>query len=558
MNLKMPIGIENFGELIRDGYYFVDKTDFLRQLIDKHSKVTLITRPRRFGKTLTLSMVDWFFSIEKKEKSRDLFQHLEIAKSGTKYMAQCGQYPVLFISLKNIGGMTWQNMLDSFRIWISTWCSEHRYLLEQILDPGLQQRFQNLLMQTGGQEEMATALYLLMILLFHYYHKPVIVLIDEYDAPIEMAWENGFYKECITFMRQFLGSVLKTNEYLDFALLTGVLRVAKESIFSGLNNFRNCSVLDKKYSEIFGFTSEEVKTMLQSLGFVQKMPEVKSWYDGYRIGGQEIYNPWSVLSYIDHECIPKPYWVRTSANGVLKQLLMGADPLQITSIQRLLYNETIDVTIDESVIYPELDQDPSALFTLLLTTGYLTAENADPILDDRYSLKIPNKEIRKLYSNEILNYLAKGLNKNTFDTLFMFLFQGNAEQFSWQLQKILRQFVSTYDAANKESFYHGFMLGITALFLGSEYLVESNRESGYGRFDLAIFPKDTTKAGVILEFKAVASEAELRQKAEEAREQIEDRAYSTEFEKRGIRNVWKYGIAFCGKKVTVVTNNKSK
>lgn len=550
---QMPIGIEDFKQLIDKNYYFVDKTGFIRQLIDGHSAVTLITRPRRFGKTLTLSMLDWFFSMEKEEKSRLLFQNLAINQAGDSYLKYRGQYPVLFISLKNIQALTWKEMVEVFRTQISNWYANQNHLLENnSIQESFKVRFRNLLFQKAGLSEMANSLYLLLAMMHQYYKKPVILLLDEYDAPIQQAWNEGFYADCITFMRQMLGSALKTNDDLEFAVVTGVLKVAKESIFSGLNNFKTCSVLDKKYSDVFGFTRQEMEKMLQDLQLTDKMPELQSWYDGYRLGNQEIYNPWSVLNYIDNDCTAKPYWVRTSGNGILKLLLNQADPVQTRMVENLLQGKSVEVTVDESVIYPELGNDPSALFTMLLMTGYLTVESQDAFIDDRYSLKIPNKEILKLYNTEILNYLAKGINKNTFDNLFMFLFRGDGEQFSWQLQRILRQFVSTYDTANKESFYHGFMLGMTALFLGSTYTVESNRESGYGRFDLAIFPKESAQAGVIMEFKAASDEARLEEKAEEALKQIETRAYRTEFTKRGITKIWKYGIAFCGKKVCVM------
>lgn len=317
MMQQMPIGIEDFKQLIDKNYYFVDKTGFIRQLIDGHSAVTLITRPRRFGKTLTLSMLDWFFSMEKEEKSRLLFQNLAINQAGDSYLKYRGQYPVLFISLKNIQALTWKEMVEVFRTQISNWYANQNHLLENnSIQESFKVRFRNLLFQKAGLSEMANSLYLLLAMMHQYYKKPVILLLDEYDAPIQQAWNEGFYADCITFMRQMLGSALKTNDDLEFAVVTGVLKVAKESIFSGLNNFKTCSVLDKKYSDVFGFTRQEMEKMLQDLQLTDKMPELQSWYDGYRLGNQEIYNPWSVLNYIDNDCTAKPYWVRTSGNGI--------------------------------------------------------------------------------------------------------------------------------------------------------------------------------------------------------------------------------------------------
>ena len=549
---KMPIGIDDFQKIRDEHYYFVDKTDFIRQLIDEHSAVTLITRPRRFGKTLTMSMLEWFFSIEKEAQSRHLFDGLAVEQAGAEYMAHRGQYPVLFLSLKDFSCRSWPDMLEMWAEYLQALFLQHTQLRNrEKVQPELIENFQDIVTKKANKAALANALALLLRMMYQYYGKKVIVLIDEYDAPIQQAWECGFYEDCIAFMRQFLGSVLKSNSNLEFAVLTGVLRVAKESIFSGLNNFDVCSVLSSRYSDVFGFTSQEVQELLTVLHFQDHLQELKYWYDGYRIDGSEIYNPWSVINYVSHDCQARPYWVRTSGNGILRSLLAHADAQRIKQIHVLLEGSSIRVTLDESVIYPEIGKNQAALFTLLLTTGYLTVEKVLSLSDNRYSLCIPNVEIQKLYSTEILNTLAQDINKNTFDDLFDYLLDGEAENFALQLQQILKAVVSVYDAANKESFYHGFMLGMTALFLGKDYTVESNRESGYGRFDLAIFPKEAGRAGVIMEFKVAANEGEMEEKAKEALQQIEDREYITEFQKRGIKEVWKYGIAFCGRKIVV-------
>ena len=551
----MPIGVEDFKKLRDKNYYFVDKTYFIQQFLDNHGDVTLITRPRRFGKTLTLSMMDWFFSIQKQKESKGLFDALAISRAGEEYMGQQGQHPVIFFSLKdikNIAWKSWAEMLDYIRVSFSFSFAEYQDVIENCTLAGEKRLLVRVLSQEASVNELSLSLVSLMRAMQSYYGKKVILLLDEYDVPIQQAWEGGYYEPCIGFMRQFLSPALKTNDSLDFAILTGVLRVAKESIFSGLNNFKLCSILDGRYSDVFGFTAEETENLLAKLHLSDKMLEVQSWYDGYRIGGQEMYNPWSVLNYIDNDCMPRPYWVRTSENGILKSLLENPNPLQITALQDLVEKKTIEVTLNESIVYPDIQADASALFTLLLTTGYLTVVKVMPELDDRYLLRIPNLEIRKLYHTEILDYIVQGAHKNVFDNLFIFLLKGDAERFSWQLKDILQKFVSTWDTANKESFYHGFMLGMSVLFLNQDYVVESNRESGYGRFDLAIFPKDATKSGVIMEFKAAVREDELENKAQDALQQIADKKYDTEFTKRGIRKVWKYGIAFYGKQVCVM------
>ena len=551
MNVRMPIGVDDFKEL-RENYYFIDKTDFIRQLIDDHSKVTLITRPRRFGKTLTMSMLEYFFSIDKKEESKDLFHGLAVEKAGVSYMKHRGVYPVIFISLKDGQSPSWEQMLNFFRLFLRRLYLQYAYLMKaDTLDDCMKEDYYRIVNRQADQTEMAFALTRLMEMIQAYYGQPVILLLDEYDAPIQYAWDHGYYDQCIGFMRQFLSSALKTNRALNFAVLTGVLRVAKESIFSGLNNLSVCSVLTRKYSNILGFTPAETAVMAEDLGVEKKLPELRQWYDGYRFGTDDIYNPWSVINYMDNECTPMPYWVHTSGNYILKQLLSHADCLRIKELQGLLDGKTVTVSLNETVIYDQIEKDASALYTLLLTTGYLTIESASPTTYNRYSLRIPNEEIKQVYGQEILNTIAVGADRNTFDTLFDALFSGQEKDFEGRLQQILLRFASTYDTANKESFYHGFMLGISALFLDKQYIVESNRESGYGRFDIAIFPKDTQKAGVILEFKAADRTESLEEKAGEALRQIQDKQYEAEFAKRDIASLWKYGVAFCGKQVYV-------
>lgn len=551
MNVRMPIGVDDFKEL-RENYYFIDKTDFIRQLIDDHSKVTLITRPRRFGKTLTMSMLEYFFSIDKKEESKDLFHGLAVEKAGVSYMKHRGVYPVIFISLKDGQSPSWEQMLNFFRLFLRRLYLQYAYLMKaDTLDDCMKEDYYRIVNRQADQTEMAFALTRLMEMMQAYYGQPVILLLDEYDAPIQYAWDHGYYDQCIGFMRQFLNSALKTNRALDFAVLTGVLRVAKESIFSGLNNLSVCSVLSRKYSNILGFTPAETAVMAEDLGVEKKLPELRQWYDGYRFGTDDMYNPWSVINYMDNECTPMPYWVHTSGNYILKQLLSHADCLRIKELQGLLDGKTVTVSLNETVMYDQIEKEASALYTLLLTTGYLTIESASPTTYNRYFLRIPNEEIKQVYSQEILNTVAVGTDRNTFDTLFDALFSGQEKDFEDQLQQILLRFASTYDTANKESFYHGFMLGISALFLDKQYIVESNRESGYGRFDIAIFPKDTQKAGVILEFKAADRTESLEKQADEALQQIQDRQYEVEFAKQEIASVWKYGVAFCGKQVCV-------
>lgn len=549
MKWQMPIGVDNFFDIRSKHYYFVDKTDFIRQLIDGHSAVTLITRPRRFGKTLTLSMLEHFFSIEKEAQSRRLFDGLAIEGAGAAYMAHRGQYPVLFLFLKDLKDLTWPQMLQSLSSWISYWFIDHEYLAESpAVNPDLRRRFLALKQQGAGQNEMQLALTLLVKMMHQHFGKPVILLLDEYDAPIQQAWEHGFYTECIAFMKQFLGSVLKGNRDLDFAVLTGVLRVAKKSIFSDLNNLDVCSVMDAAYRDVIGFTPQEVAQMAEDLSMTTALPALKAWYDGYLFGGAEIYNPWSIVNFFRHGDV-RDYWVNTSGNGIIREMLRHVTAETETDLLSLLQGRHVTALIREGVIYEDIGRDTDALYTMLLTTGYLTAVSRKRGIGGiRCELVIPNREVQDVYRFEILDKMRGRFSVSRLETMFDDLLSGNGNAFSELLGGYLRDMVSVYDTANKESFYHGFVLGMTALFV-SDYIIESNRESGYGRFDLAIIPKDVSKAGVIMEFKVASREADMAAKAKEALQQIEEREYVTEFRQRGIQRVWKYGIAFCGKKI---------
>ena len=550
MNKAMPIGVDDFKK-VREDYYFVDKTDFIRQLIDTHSAVTLITRPRRFGKTLTLSMLEYFFSIDRKKESQGLFSGLSVEKSGTAYMNHLGAHPVIFLSLKNVSGDTWESIVKSLGFALADLYRGFNYLAQSAdVDDSLKIYLQKVIYEKATQDELAVSLLRLTTMLHQHYGKPVILLIDEYDAPIQQAWEQGFYEECIRFMRQFLGSALKTNASLDFAVLTGVLRIAKESIFSGLNNLDVCSVMTDQYSDVFGFTADEVSDIASALQCRHMLPEIQAWYDGYRFGKADIYNPWSVINFFDKQTLAD-YWVNTSGNAILRQLMKQTDAEQKESLLSLLHGDSVTAVIREGVIYDDIGENPDALYTMLLTTGYLTAIHKQSTFGGQLCrLVIPNREVKDAYRAEVLERMRGRLAASSLLLMMEDLVAGHIVPFSKTLERYIAYLVSSYDAANKESFYHGFLLGMTALFV-PEYIVESNRESGYGRFDIAIFPKDTSKSGVLMEFKAADSESQLEDKAEEALRQIEEKQYGTEFEKRGISKVWKYGIAFCGKQIHV-------
>lgn len=553
MKWNMPIGVDNFKK-VKEQYYFIDKTDFIRQFLDFHKDVTLFTRPRRFGKTLTMSMLDYFFSIDKKEDSKDLFKDTKISQAGPKYTAEQSKYPVIFLSLKDCADLTWNDMLEQFKGLIQREYQKHRYLLDSdALYPEEKEQVRRFIQGTGSRVEYQQSLWLLTMYLERYFCVKPIILIDEYDAPLQAAYSHGFYDEGIAFFRRFFSMVLKGNDSLRFAILTGVLRIAKESIFSGLNNLDVCSVLSTAYGDVFGFTEAEVQLLLGDTGYSGKMDEVKAWYDGYSIGGVDMYNPWSVLQYIDKGGEPAPYWVNTSGNDILHELLRQVSSQRIQSLQQLLEGKTIQTAIDEGVIYKTIGSNDAALYTMMLMTGYLKAVRKETTDSGVivYDVKIPNEEITRLYRREILDSAVDGVHINQYMSFQEALIHGNGREAKERLQDILSKMVSFYDTGRTERFYHGLVLGLTSLLEGPAYHVVSNRESGYGRFDVAIFPTNQKRAGVIMEFKVASSENDLSRKATEALQQIEEKKYAAEFTNLGIQTVWKYGIAFCGKTVLI-------
>ena len=552
MRRAMPIGVDDFSELITKNYCFVDKTRFIKEILEGHSKVTLITRPRRFGKTLNLSMLRYFFSIENGAKNRELFTGLDIERAGEKYMAQQGSRPVVFLSLKEIQGPDYALMQESMQEMLRGLYGQFRYLLDS---PALAEDdklfFKRIIDKSANRGESQMSLKLLLFMLCKHHGREAVLLLDEYDAPIISAWERGYYDECIDFMRGFLSGALKTNEALDFAVLTGVTRVSKESIFSGLNNLRVCSVLSERYSDIFGFTQEEADRLLSVCGLEARSADLKKWYDGYLFGSTEIYNPWSVISFIDNDCKFQPYWLNTSGNSILKALLARIDARKEADLLGLLQGKTLSTPIRENIVYADLNSDRSNLYMLLLTAGYLKAVKTwkDEYYEDWVALQIPNLEIRRAYSLEVMENIVPHQGQIVLMDMMEAMTGGRGEDFAKYLAELLRDFVSFHDSShNPESFYHGLLLGLS-VWLEGRYRVVSNRESGYGRFDIAFFPVKENLPGVILELKTVKEEAEMEQASQVALAQIEEKDYPAELSRQGVRSVWKYGIAFCGKKM---------
>lgn len=552
LNRNMPIGVDDFKEA-RENYYLVDKTDFIRQLIDGHSRATLITRPRRFGKTLAMSMLDYFFSIEKKDETQHLFDGLAIDRAGEDYMAHRGAYPTIFLTLRGIKQPTFAEMLRNLSDTIGELYLSHEVAIRRAtLRRADEEYIERVMDYKSDKLDLEQSLLKLCRFLKQAYGRPVILLLDEYDVPIQHSWECGYYDESIAFMKNFLGNVLKGNPYLDFAIITGVLRVGKESIFSDLNNLDVCSVLSNIYSDVFGFTYAEVQTIARDLGCSDQLPVLKSWYDGYRFGDDDIYNPWSVVNFFRNENQPKAYWGNTSSNGLLQEILPEARQRRLQEMKTLLQQGTVWTPVNERIVYSDVRRDDLALYTLLLMTGYLTVvgemqDDNEPV----YELRIPNKEVRSLYANEILNRIAAGVGRKDFANMRRSLITGQTQEFEYELQQILCGMVSMYDTANKESFYHGLMLGLVAMLYGGSYQVDSNRESGYGRFDLALTPRDKSYPGVIMEFKVAETPDSMEAKAQEALQQIEEKAYAANLINAGVKDIWCYGISFCGKQVHI-------
>ncbi len=550
MHTSMPIGIDDFAK-VRSDYYFVDKTAFLGAFLKNHAQVTLFTRPRRFGKTLTLSMMRYFLDIEGAEEHRPLFDGLSIA-GDPDATAEQGTRPVLFLTLKGWKGLTWDILQVRVRQQIGDLFSAHDVLLADDLKAYDRRKFQEILDRTGDFAALSDALAFLLRLMEAHYGKKPVLLLDEYDVPIQSAWEHGYYDEAIDFFREFYSAALKTNLSLDFAVMTGVLRIAKENIFSALNNLKVDSVLQMQYSEAFGFTLAEVERMAGELGHPDKLQELRYWYDGYRFDGHEIYNPWSVVNYFDRACTPAAYWVNTSGNAILAELMKSADRAHFETLDTLLRGGTVSAFLEEGVIYSDIGEDQDALYTMLCTTGYLTIDHTDSVAGEtEYVLRLPNREMRTLFRQEIVKRYQKGFGKSALVALMRALLRGDAERVQYGFESYLEKLASFYDTAKgNEAFYHGFVLGMTAILVPA-YDVRSNRESGRGRYDLAAIPLEKGRSGFLLEFKTAASAEELEAKAQEALAQIEEKDYLADFRTRGVENVHRYGIAFCGKKVQV-------
>lgn len=544
----LPIGISDF-KLATTDYYYVDKTLLIRDFLDSKPLVSLFTRPRRFGKTLNMDMLRVFFEKTEEDNAKH-FQDKLIWQCGKEYTAYQGQYPVIFLTFKDVKYSSWEETLDKICKLISTEYQRHIELqASSQLNAYEIEQFSKIANGTAKTVDFEAALGTLSLLLSKHYSKKAIIIIDEYDTPIQQGHTSGFYSEIIGFMRNFFSSGLKDNSHLAYGFLTGILRVAKESIFSGLNNLKIHSLLDDAFSQYFGFTKEEVIEMLRYYNAEDKYQEVCNWYDGYLFGKSEIFNPWSVINYISDECFPKAFWQSTSSNDVIGDIISAATPEVTENLHKLLCGECITTYIDTSVIYPEVHDNPYSVYSFLLIAGYLRVSAVYPQYDGNFmcDVSIPNKEIAFVYEKEVLN-------KTNQNGVAISIQQAMFSHDGVKLEQLINQFmmnsIASIDGAN-EGFYHGMMLGLCAV-LRNRYQIKSNRESGLGRFDVMLIPHSKSMPGFIYEFKFTRDEhVDLEALAEEALTQIEEKKYETELLEVGVEAIRKIGIAFRGKTAVV-------
>ena len=542
---NVPIGIDSFKKIIEEEYCYVDKTYLIEDIVEKGALVNLLPRPRRFGKTLTISMLENYFNIKKKEENKDLFKGLKIEEASSKVKEMQGKYPIISLNLKMVKDLTWEDEFNLLKNLLSTLYKQN-IEVKAVLDEDELNEYISIEKKTATRDSYQLSLKKLSQYLMRYYKQPVIILIDEYDAPIENGFINGFYDDVINFMRNFLGEALKTNDNLKFACLTGILRVSKESIFSGLNNIRIYSILDKQYSEYFGFLPQEVDILLDEYG-IENKEEVKKWYGGYNFGGTEIYNPWSILNVLDNKKI-QPYWVNTGGTALLEDMLNNASGDVKKDLEDLIEGKLVESALNENIVYSEISASRENILNFLLMCGYLTVEKTwlqvDTIMG---KLKIPNMEVGVAFKTIVRRWFEENKARKEVVDFQKAILENDKELAEIILNQLMLKSISYFD--NVENFYHGFVLGLL-VDMGEKYIVESNRESGYGRYDMKIEKRDGT-LGIILEFKTVQDEDKMEEMALKALEQIEQKEYYNDMKKRGVTNIFKYGIAFNNKKVVM-------
>lgn len=557
---SLPIGISDYVRA-QSEYYYVDKTMMIKEFLDRKPLVSLFTRPRRFGKTLNMDMLRVFFEISEDDTSR-YFKDKAIWKCGEEYQSHQGKYPVIFLTFKDVKFDTWEATIGKIRGLVQEEYGRHQEIIDSDKISAYEKKyFEKMLDGTANEVELTSALDKLSKMLDAYYGKAPVIIIDEYDTPIQEGYAKDFYEEIIGFMRNFFSGAFKDNKNLSFGFLTGILRIAQESIFSGLNNLTVNSVMDDEYDRYFGFTSEEVEIMLGYYGVPEKKAELAEWYDGYLFGNEEIYNPWSVINYISRDCKPQAYWVNTGKDEILDDVLKNATDDISESLYSLLQGKRVIAKIDQNVVYRSLAEDPANIYSLLLVAGYLKTPQKELQADGSYlcEVSIPNKEIAAVYKSEILSHLLQvgAITRTTANKIAESLYANDFVKLEHAIGEYMDEAISFYDAG-AEGFYHGLVLGLIAM-MDNQYKIKSNRESGDGRYDICMFPRDERYPGIIMElkWKKNLGKDALDKLADEALYQISDRRYDVQMARDGIKKILKIGIAFSGKSVCVESENSN-
>lgn len=551
---SLPIGISDYVRA-QSEYYYVDKTLLIKEFLDQKPLVSLFTRPRRFGKTLNMDMLRVFFEISDEDTSV-YFKDKAIWKCGDEYRSHQGKYPVIFLTFKDVKFASQEATIDKIRDLLQAEYGRHQELLKsKKIAKYEKEYFARILNGSATEVDLTSALEKLSKMLTEHYEKSPVIIIDEYDTPIQEGYSKDFYDEMVGFMRNFFSGAFKDNKNLSYGFLTGILRIAQESIFSGLNNLTVNSVMDEAYDSYFGFTDSEVHEMLEYYGLTDKETELKDWYDGYLFGSTEIYNPWSVINYISRGCIPQAYWVNTGKNEVLEDVLKAATDDITERLYALLQGERVIARIDQSVVYRSLSEDPANIYSLLLMAGYLKTPAKELQADGSYlcEVSIPNREIAVVYKSEILSHLLQigVITRTTANKIAESLYTNDFKKLQQAITEYMDKSISYYDSG-AEGFYHGLILGLIAL-MDNQYKIKSNRESGDGRYDICLIPRDGKHPGIIMELKSGKglNEEELKALSAEALNQINDKRYDAEMCRDGVENILKLGIAFSGKKVKI-------
>ena len=545
------IGESDFKMLRLNRNYFIDKSLYIKDIIDNKSKVILVTRPRRFGKTLNMSMLRYYFDVKGKE-NKELFNGLKIMSQDEYYTSKLGYYPVIYLTLKDAGLMNYEYMIMQMKTIMMDMFYEHRYILEkEDIPEGEKNMFKRILNAESTDIDLINSLKILSKMLYVYYNKPVILLIDEYDVPLQNAYVEGYYDDAIKFLKSFYSLAIKDNMYLEKAVLTGVSRIAKESLFSGMNNFDVFTIMDNEFADDFGITTEEMEKVIKDFNVEEDKEEIKRWYDGYKIGNVEgIYNPWSILKYLKEKEL-KPYWINTSSNDLIKLTLEKSTTIK-EQIERLLKDEEIEVKINLETIIVGIEEREENIWGLMLQTGYLKVEEVVDLIGKRYKVKIPNYEIKSLFEEIIDDWFDNKVVGNDLRSILKDLVTLNLEEFEEKFKILVKEMFSYFDVGENvaENFYHAFVLGML-VGLKDTYYVNSNRESGFGRYDIMLEPKDKNGNSFIMEFKVYKEEKEktIEETLENAKKQIEEKGYEENLKERGFKNITKMVYAFRGKEV---------